>query len=180
MENSKLLGLIRQSFFPLTIIICGALLRLLPHEPNFAPISAMALFGGYYLPKRFALALPIVTMLIADIFLGFHATMPFVYGSFLLIGIIGMTIRQQPASVARIGLATVASSVIFFLLTNFGVWLTGTLYAKTPVGLVDAYIMGIPFFRNTFLGDLFYTTAFFGGYAVFRKAMHIFLATKHV
>jgi hypothetical protein len=163
---------------PVVIILLAACLRLLPHAPNFTPIAAMALFGGYYLPKRYALALPLLAMVLSDVFLGFHATIPFVYGSFILSGMIGMTMKKHPSFLA-VGASTLLSSVLFFLLTNFGVWVSGTLYAKNASGLAEAYLMGIPFFRNTVCGDLFYTLVFFGGYAVFRKGILFRNVTNH-
>jgi len=148
---------------PIIIITFAAVMRLLPHPANMAPIAAMALFGGVYLNKRYALIMPLLAMGISDIFLGFHDTIVFVYGSFLLTGLIGLLVRKHK-SVQTIALATLISSVLFFLITNFGVWLMGMLYPKTLSGLADAYMMGLPFFRNTLLGDLGYVTLFFGSY----------------
>ncbi|MDE2026737.1 MAG: hypothetical protein KGJ07_09700, partial [Patescibacteria group bacterium] len=78
---------------PIVFILIDAVFRLIPHVPNFAPITAMALFGGVYLNKKYALMVPLIAMLISDIFLGFHATMPFVYASFLIIGLIGLWLK---------------------------------------------------------------------------------------
>ena len=146
----------------LLLIISGVAVRLLPHPYNFTPIAATALFGGAYLPKRYALIIPIVAMLVSDIFLGFHSTMVYVYGSFILTGLIGMWLREHKNAGNVIG-ASLVSSVLFFLITNFGVWAQGA-YARDITGLWESYVMGIPFFRNTLAGDLFYTGAFFGSY----------------
>lgn len=144
------------------MIIGGALMRLLPHAPNFAPIAAIALFGSVYLNKRYALILPIAAMFISDIFLGFHDTMLYVYGAFLLTGIMGLWLRKHKNVLNILGSA-LASSVLFFLITNFGVWVQG-MYARDLSGLVQSYVMAIPFFKNTLLGNLFYTGVFFGSY----------------
>jgi uncharacterized membrane protein len=144
---------------PATVILLAALLRLVPHLPNFAPIGAMALFGGMYLEKKYAFIVPLVALFLSDIFLGFHATMPFVYGSFLLSGLIGLWIRQH-RSVKRVVFGTLLSSVLFFLITNFGTWLVSGMYQKSPKGLIEAFVLALPFFRNTIFGDLLYTTAF--------------------
>ena len=151
---------------PFLIILFAVILRIIPHAPNFAPIAAMALFGGAYLDKKYALIVPLLAMFISDIFLGFHSTMPFVYGSFLLTGLIGMWLKRH-LTIANIFLSTLLSSIFFFVITNFGVWLVGGIYEKTFEGLKQAYIYAIPFFRNTVAGDLFYTGLFFGSYQLF-------------
>ncbi len=150
---------------PLLIILFTVVLRLIPHPPNFAPIAAMALFGGVYLNKKYALIVPLVAMFASDIFIGFHNTMLFVYGSFVMTGIIGLRLKKHKTMSNIIG-AAIASSLLFFIITNFGVWLVGGLYPKNLKGLIDAYFYAIPFFRNTLMGDLFYTGLFFGGYEV--------------
>lgn len=157
MESRKIL---RQLTNPLLIVAFAALMRLVPHPPNFAPIAALAIFGGVYLDKRYALAVPFVAMFISDLFLGFHDTMPFVYTSFLLSGLIGLWLKGHKKIGYIIG-GTLLSSILFFLITNFGVWLAGSLYPRTLPGLLESYTLALPFFRNTFLGDLFYTGLFF-------------------
>lgn len=145
--------------FPTLIILFGVLLRLVPHMPNFAPITAIALFGGMYLSKKYALIVPLVIMVISDYFLGFHDTILFVYVSFFISGLLGLWVRRDKNAL-RILTVTLLSSVIFFLITNFGVWFMGNMYQRTTNGLITAYVMAIPFFRNTIMGDLLYTTTF--------------------
>ncbi|OGH17997.1 MAG: hypothetical protein A3F31_02620 [Candidatus Levybacteria bacterium RIFCSPHIGHO2_12_FULL_38_12] len=157
---------------PISIILFAVLLRLLPHPPNFAPIAGMALFGGVYLNKKYALIVPLLAMFVSDLFIGFHSTILFVYGSFLLTGLIGLWIRQHK-SIQNVILGTLASSVLFFIITNFGVWLVGSLYPKTLQGLVQCYVYALPFFRNTILGDLFYTGVFFGSYEFIKNVILI-------
>lgn len=164
------------------IVILAVLMRLVPHPANVAPIAAMALFGGAYLAKRYAIALPLAAMFISDLFLGFHPSMPMVYASLVLTGLIGMWVRKRK-SVPTVLLASVGSSIIFFVLTNFNYFYATSLYPKTLTGLMESYIMALPFFRNTLLGDLFYTGVFFGGYelikmTVFKTHTHI-AARKH-
>lgn len=150
---------IKNIAIPALIVVLAALMRLVPHLPNVAPIGAMALFGGMYLDKKYAFIIPLAALFLSDIFLGFHATMPFVYGSFLLSGLIGLWIRQN-RSVKRVVFGTLFSSVLFFLITNFGTWLVSGMYEKSPKGLLEAFVLALPFFRNTIFGDLLYTTAF--------------------
>lgn len=147
------------------VILMAAILRLVPHEPNVAPIAAMALFGGTYLSKKQALVVPILAMVISDYFIGFHSLWMWVYGSFLLTVIIGFWVRRN-LSFKNIVLASTVSSILFYLITNFGVWYAGTMYPKTLAGLWESYFMGWPFFRNTLIGDYGYNLVFFGSYAV--------------
>lgn len=151
-------------------IIAAVLIRVLsyfdyiPHLANFAPIAAMALFGGVYLNKKYALIIPLAAMIIADIFIGFYNPwiMGSVYGSFLLIGFLGLWLKNHKTLPNIIG-ACLIGSVAFFLLTNLAVWaVPHSLYPHTLQGLLQSYMMGLPFFRNTLMGDLFYTGAMFG------------------
>lgn len=151
------------SFAPFVVVIIAAALRLLPHIPNVAPIAAMALFGGVYLNKKYAIVVLLAAMFVSDIFLGFHAVMPFVYGSFLLTGLLGLWLKKHKSVQSIIGTALL-SSFLFYVFTNFGVWVMGSMYPKTLSGLIECYVSAVPFFRNTILGDLFYTAIVFGGY----------------
>lgn len=153
-------------FVPFLFLAIGLFARFLPHPANFAPIAAIALFSARYLPKKFAFILPLSIMLVSDLFLGFYGfEMFFVYGSFILAGIIGLIARNKKIS-SFIPFASASSSLFFFLITNFGVWLTSTMYAKNLIGLSSCFISAIPFFRNTLISDLFYTTIFIGTYEI--------------
>ena len=147
---------------PYALIAIGAVLRVVPHPWNFAPIGAMALFGGAVLPRGVGIAVPLAALALSDAVLGFYAGFAWVYGSFVLIGLLGLALRRR-RTVARIIAASLASSVLFFLVTNFGEWL-GPLYSHHVSGLWASYLAGIPFFRNTVASDLIYSLAFFGAY----------------
>ncbi len=157
---------------PFLVIFLAVVLRLLPHPPNVAPIASLALFGGCYLNKRYALFVPLVAMLISDYFLGFHNTMLFVYGSFLLTGLFGIWVRKRKTVKNVIGVS-LFSSLLFYLITNLGVWVVGGLYPKTLPGFLQSYYFAIPFFRNTIIGDLFYTGLFFGGYELILRVFDL-------
>jgi hypothetical protein len=144
------------------LIAFAALSRFVPHPANFTPIAAMALFGGVYFDKRYAFVIPMAAMLVSDYFLGFHNVLPYVYGSFVLTGLIGIWLKGHK-SVGWIVGASLSSSVLFFVITNFGVWMTGG-YPQNSAGLVECYVAAIPFFRNTLLGDLLYVGVLFGLY----------------
>jgi hypothetical protein len=160
-NNSRILAL-------LSAILAAAALRLVPHPPNFTPIGAMALFSGAYLGRRtivIAFAAPLTAMLLSDAILGFYSGFWITYlavAAIVLIGSLALTSR----SVLRIGLAALAGSIMFFLVSNFGTWALSGMYAHTLAGLAACYVAAVPFFQNTVAGDLFYATLLFGGFAV--------------
>ena len=131
-------------------IVMAIIVRLLPHPHNVTPILAIALFGGTtFKNKWFGVLLPLIAMGISDMYLGFYSISYWVYGSFFLVSMLGTYWK-------RIGVKNVlTSSLIFFIITNFGVWLGG--YPKTIEGFLLCYTMAIPFFINSILGDLFFS-----------------------
>jgi len=147
----------------LGLLIVAVVLRFLPHIPNVAPMTAIALFTGVYFGGASAFLLPLAAMVISDIFLGFHSTMFFVYFSLILTVAIGQFVRSKKNPLV-IAAGTLAGSILFFLITNFGVWLTTNWYALSFAGLLKCFEMAIPFFRNSLFGDLMYVTIFFGTY----------------
>ena len=148
----------------LVLIAVAAFSRMLPHPSNFTPIAAIALFGGVYLDKRFAFIVPILAMLASDYVIGFYGGMYWVYGSFVLIGLIGIWLKNHKTPLLVLG-GTLVSSILFFVITNFGVWMTpGSIYAHNWSGLIECYIAAIPFFRNTLGGDLLFVAVMFGLY----------------
>jgi hypothetical protein len=150
----------------LSAIVVAAALRLVPHPPNFTPIGAMALFSGAYLGRRaVAFAAPLGALLLSDLVLGFYHGQATVYFSVALIVMIGMAALTRVSAV-RVGAAAIASSILFFVITNFGMWLFSGFYPRTLVGLEACYVAAIPFFQNTVAGDLFYAILLFGGFRV--------------
>ena len=184
MEKLKQLPL----WVPIVVIFALALSRLVPHMPNFAPITAMALFGAVYLSTRYAFLIPLIAMLISDYLLLyvspfstpmfnfshvvppqalFHSALPIVYISFIISGLVGLWLKNHKTPVFVI-LAAAFCSIQFFLLTNAAAWMSG-MYSREIYGLWEAYIAGIPFFQGTLLGDFFYTTLLFGAYELALK-----------
>jgi hypothetical protein len=158
-NNSRIVAL-------LTAIVFAAALRLVPHPPNFTPIGAMALFSGAYLGRRpLAFAAPLAAMLLSDVVLGFYSGMWVTYLAVALVTLLGSLALQKRTPV-RVGLAAVAGSVLFFAVSNFGVWATSGMYPHTASGFVACYVAAIPFFQNTLAGDLFYATLLFGGFRI--------------
>src|SRR3989339_767058 len=147
------------------LITLGLVSRLLPHPANFAPISAIAIFGGLYLPKRWAIVLPVLAVFVSDIFIGFYTwqIMISVYGSFAIVGLIGLLVRKNKKAATVIG-GTILGSILFFLITKCAVWAFGSMYTLSFAGLMQCYAMAIPFFKNTLLGDLFYTGVLVGSF----------------
>jgi len=143
-------------------IVVAAMFRLMPHFPNVTPITAMALFSGVYLTnKKLVFIIPILAMFISDLFLGFSSITLFVYAAFILVSYIG--ISSKKVSIKTILL----SSIGFFIITNFGVWLFG--YPKTLNGLIECYTLAIPFFRNSLIGDFFFAGVMYYGFEFVSK-----------
>ena len=132
----------------LAIIIFAAFTRLIPHPPNFTPIIAIGLFGGAYLKdRRLVFLIPIITMIIADIILGFHGTMIWVYGSLVIISMMGILLQNR-TTLKNCTIATLGGSLLFFLATNFGVWIMSGFYEKSILGLFTCFAMALPFFHK--------------------------------
>ena len=155
-------------------ILVASLARLLPHAPNFTPMGAIALFAGAYISNRFlAFAIPILAMILSDALMGFSgwafpAQVITVYASFALITLLGMNMRKDKSAL-RVGASSLGASVMFFVVTNFVVWLSGfytmpALYPTNFVGLVTCYVAAIPFFTPTLAADLFYSSVLFGAF----------------
>jgi hypothetical protein len=162
--NARILVLI-------SAIVAAAALRLVPHPPNFSPIDAMALFSGAYLGRRaLAFAAPLAALLLSDLVLGFYSGMWVQYLTVALVVLLSWLALKR-VSPLRIGVAAGASSVLFFLVTNLGVWLLSGMYPQTLPGLGACYVAAIPFFQNTLAGDLFYSGLLFGGFALLERAV---------
>jgi len=136
-----------------------ALSRLIPHPPNFTPVIAMAVFMPYLSRNVYsAMLVPLLAMFVSDLYLGFHSSMFWVYISILL----GTTLSHYTMSIKKtyvhLGSNALVSSTIFFVITNFAVWMSGTMYPLTLDGLIICYTMAIPFFGNTLAGTLFYVS----------------------
>lgn len=156
-------------------IVAAAALRLVPHPPNFTPVGAIALFSGaYFGRKSIAFAAPLGALLLSDVVLGFYHGMATVYATDLLIVLIGSLIMKR--TTLRVGFAAVASSILFFALTNFGMWLSSGFYPHSVTGLEACFVAAIPFFQNTIAGDLFYTGLLFGGFTLAERLLPVLRA----
>ena len=164
------------------LILVAALTRLLPHPPTYSPVEAVALFGGAYFASRYwALLVPLAAMLLSDLVLAringalytdwFGSSgMLLVYACVAIGVFLGYRMRGK-VSGARVLGYSLLGSVLFFVVTNFGAWLSSPIYPQTAAGLLAAYAAGIPFFKWTVLGTLFYSAALFGGFAMLRRRL---------
>ena len=141
---------ISKIYFVIAIIIVAVLSRLVPHPPNFTPITAIALFSIINFKNKYlALSVPLICLFVSDLILGISLINLFVYFSFILISLVGHLLK-------KISLKSVLySSLIFFIVSNFGVWIIG--YPNTLDGLIACYAAALPFFGWTIAGDLFYS-----------------------
>ena len=164
----------RNLFISLALILLIVVSRLVPHIWNVAPVAAAALLAGAILPRKWALSVPILGMLLGDLIIGFYhvPVMLTVYASFALMTFVGGWLKEMQPH--RMVLASLASSTFFFLATNFAVWATADWYPKTWEGLTLCYTLALPFFRNTMLGDLIFTGALFGAWVLVEKIVHYY------
>ena len=132
--------------------------RLIPHPPNFTPILAAAIFAPYIINDRWmAMAVPLMAMFIGDVFIGFHSYMLWVYGAIAMSTVISKWAMQFGRKYVSLAIMTLLSSVLFYIVTNFAVWIMWDYYPNTLEGLIMCYTMAIPFFQNTILGTVVYT-----------------------
>jgi hypothetical protein len=162
------------------LIVLAALSRLLPHPDNITPIGSMALLGGALLSRKYlAFIIPFLALYLSDFILnntllrGFYPDqtgiiyfsnyMIWTYLSFGLIVLLGMGMLKQ-LKISRIIGASLIASILFYLISNFGMWLHSPFYAKNFGGLISCYAAALPFFRTSILGDLFFISILFGAY----------------
>jgi hypothetical protein len=150
------------------LVVVALLTRLLPHPPNFAPITSIALFTGFhFVNKRLALFIPLICMFLTDLILGVHSLMPIIYLSFVMISMIGLKAKS-------LSLGTVLSaSSLFFIVSNLGVWYF--YYPLTWAGLSSCFILAIPFFINALMGDLFYTSVLQFSFSKLKQSSYSFI-----
>lgn len=166
------------------LIILAVASRILPHPLNFAPIGGVALFSAAHFKNRIVgFLIPLFAMWLSDLFInnvtygayydsfvwispGFY----WVYGSFVLIALLGSKLFSQ-ITTGRVLAGSLLSSAVFFLVTNFGAWLGSSMYPQTFAGLLMSYAAGIPFVWNTIAGDLVYTGVLFGAAYWYRKSV---------
>lgn len=145
-----------------SLVVLGALSRLVPHGWNFTAIGAVAVVSGLLITSNrlTAILTPLTALFVSDLFIDFHDTMIYVYGAYALSVGVGMLFSKQQ-QFKNIILGSVVGSLLFFMISNFGVWMSGTAYTPDMSGLMNCYVMGVPFYRNQFLSDLILTPILF-------------------
>lgn len=140
------------------LVAFGMATRLVPHEPNATALTGIAIASALYLGRTWTVPLTLLILFLSDIVIGFYDVriMASVYGSFALIALIAWFARRNK-TVLTAGVSIAASAFSFFLITNFAVWMFSPWYEKSVAGLLYSYELGLPFLRNMFLGDVFYT-----------------------
>ena len=166
-----------QQYAAFLMILAAVLIRVLPHPANFTPLTALALFSGAVLSPGLALTVPVAAMIASDLVLGAHPLFWLTWGCFVLTVPIGFWVRRR-SGIFRIAAGTLAGSLFFFILTNLGVFLFQDMYPKNSAGLAECYAMALPFFRNSFLGDIFYAAVFFGVWNLAAKYSRKFSGEK--
>ncbi len=158
-------------YLALGLVVLLALSRLIPHSPNFTPVLGMAVFSGAIFSKRFiAYLVPLAAMLLSDIYLGFHASMPIIYFSLAVCVLIGTFIEAR-VSILNSFLSISLGVLVFFLITNFAVWYGSGMYESSISGLMTCYFMGLPFVQNTFISSILYGMGAFLIYDIVNKRM---------
>ena len=165
----KLLKTLKKEIFPISLILILALARLIPHPPNFPPIVAVAIMSSCFFRNIYlSFAVIIVSMLLADVFIGFYNNMFFVYLSLLLIAFIFFKISTK-IKLQNLFIFGFLGSGIFFLISNFGVWILSGMYEKNFNGLAYCYFLALPFFVNTVLSTIIFTYSAFVSNNLFSK-----------
>ena len=169
---------INLKFLTLSLILLIAVAsRMLPHPNNFAPMGAMALFGAaYFNRKYFGILLPVLATWISDLFINniiyakyyptftwFYEGFYWQYGTYILIGLFGIFLFKK-VTLPRLLVGSLSSSLIFFFITNLSCWYNNPMYLQNIYGVMDCYVMGLPFFKGTLMGDLFYSSVLFTSY----------------
>ena len=158
----------------IALILFASFTRIIPHMPNFTPIGAMALFGGAYLSnKYYAFIIPILSLWLSDIiinnfilnyydqFTWFYPGFIWQYASFGIIILMGYFLLKK-ITLKKVLMTSIGSSLIFFVITNFGVWASDSMYPLNVNGLISCFVLAIPFYKGTLLGFLFYSSFLFG------------------
>tara|TARA_Y100001978_G_C23562061_1_gene369801 strand:+ start:116 stop:610 length:495 start_codon:yes stop_codon:yes gene_type:complete len=157
MKNQKYL------FLAITTIIALSLFRLIPHPPNFTPIFAISVFAGIkFKDNLFSYLVPVFAMLVSDVIIGFHSGMIIIYSAIVLSAFIARKFNSINSSI-------LSSCILFFLISNFQVWMLSSSYTKSFSGIIECYTLAIPFFGMTLLSTFFYSYVLFYGYSFLTK-----------
>ena len=183
-----------QTLVLIAIIFLASISRLIPHMPNFSPIGAISLFGAAFFKQKWkAFLIPVLSIWISDLFINniiyadYYPTFTWFYNgyhwqvmSYGAIILFGLILFKNKLTILHLGLGGLGAGMLFFIISNFGVWINGLMYSKDLSGLLNCYIAGIPFFKGTILGNLFYIPIIFGTYTIVQKRFPILRSTRTV
>ena len=169
------------------LILLASFSRVIPHILNFSPLGAIGIFGAAHFNKKWhAIIIPIAATWISDLFINnviyaryyptftwFYQGFYWQYAAYILITLFGIFIYKNKINLTNITFGAIGSGIIFFLVSNAGCWVGNSFYAQNFSGLLSCYAAGIPFYKGTLLGDIFYTTILFGGYYILQKRFSI-------
>jgi hypothetical protein len=152
----------KKDFLMLTVLVLiGLFSRLLPHDWNFTAIGAISILAGLLISNKYLkFAVPLAAMVLSDIVIGFHNTIFFVYVGFILMTVVA-TFFSDAKIFQKVFLVPMVSSLVFFFVSNFGVWFVDTMYTKSISGLMECFMMGIPFYQSQFTADMILTPVLF-------------------
>ena len=187
MKNNRL-----QILFATLVVLLIASTRLIPETNNFVPVFAMILFAAVHFQNKYqAVIISLSVLWLSDLYInnwGQYAnyynefvlfSSPFNYIAYLLIALVSVKIFKDTITIKKVFSSSLLIGVIFFIVSNFGVWLGGTMYPLTLEGLVTCYIAAIPFFRATLASNILFSFILFGGYYILQKEAS-FLKLPHI
>tara|TARA_Y100000590_G_scaffold87716_1_gene98365 strand:+ start:470 stop:991 length:522 start_codon:yes stop_codon:yes gene_type:complete len=157
MIGKKFFNFFNKDTYLVILVLILSISRLIPHPPNFTPIVAVAITSGFLFKKKYlSFAVLIISLLLSDFFIGFYKNMPAIYGTLLLITYFFFNIGNK-INYKNLFVFSFLGALIFYLFTNLAVWISSGLYEKSLAGLLECYILAIPFFRNTLISTIFYS-----------------------
>ena len=187
MTNNKL-----QILFSAVVVLLIAGSRLIPHTENFVPVFAMILFAAVHFKNKFqAIAISVGALWLSDLYINnwgryseYYSefilfSSPFNYLAYILIALISIQIFKNSITISKVLSSSIGVGVAFFVVSNFGVWLGGTMYPMTFEGLVTCYVSAIPFFRSTLTSNMLFSFVLFGGYYALQNQI-TFLKLEHI
>ena len=181
-----------QSLVVSLLIIILAFSRLIPHIPNFSPLGAICLFGAANFHRKWqAFFIPIFATWIGDLYLNnyvynqgqedfiwFYQGFYWQYMSYVIIALLGLILFKNKINASKILGGAIGASLLFFFISNLGVWTIGKMYPKSFSGLINCYIAGLPFIKGTLIGNLFYTPIMFYSYFMLQDKFPVLSLNK--
>lgn len=166
-KNTEAFQGFQRGFLICLLVLIAIVARFLPHPPNFTPVGAVALFcGATFSDRRIGFLVPFVVMVLSDCILGFYWISIAVYASLAINAYLGTRLSRN-RSLVQVGTYATLGAVQFFLVTNFACWIL--YYPHTLAGLSSCYVSAIPFFQNSLLGDILYSSVLFGCFALLEQ-----------